>query len=149
VEGFSSEEVRGFLGAPHTIQQGAAGVTVWHYVTPAGRLPVYFVADLATMAAPAAKRGAPLAAPPRHVPAGIGACEGVSAVSGLKTLIVATPDAPAFIEPRFRQVPLAMLDQGARLEVVRPEGAWYLVRFNDERWGKRNGYVHCSCVSVP
>jgi hypothetical protein len=149
VAGFTSEEVRAFLGAPHTIQQGAAGVIAWFYTTPAGRLPVYFVQDLATVPLPAATRGVPLPTPTRRVPSRAGACDGILAVTGPKLLVVAPAETPAFIEPRFRQVPLAMLVRGARLDVVRPEGAWYLVRFNDERWGKRNGYVHCRDVAVP
>jgi hypothetical protein len=149
IEGFTPEEVHAFIGAPHTIQQPARGLTTWYYTTPAGRLPVYFINDLATFAAPSLKRGAPAPAPRRREPPRIGSCDGIVAVLGPKLLHVSATDTPIFIEPRFRQVPLALLAQKARLEVVRPEGAWYLVRFSDERWGKRNGYVHCGAVEAP
>jgi hypothetical protein len=149
IEGFTSAEVQAFLGAPNTIQQGASGVTVWYYVTPAGRLPVHFVGGLATIRVPVPAKGSSLQAPARREPGVSASCVGIEAVAGPKALVVRLADTPAFIEPRLRQVPLALLRAGAKLEVVSVDGAWYLVRFSDERWGKRVGYVHCTDVQRP
>ena len=124
-------------------------MTAWYYATPDGRLPVYFVADLATATAPVVKRGAAPPAPVRRMPGEIASCNGIRAIAGLKALVVHMPNAPAFIEPRLRAVPLTTLPAGQKLEVTAVDGAWYLVRFKDERWGTRVGYVHCSDVRLP
>jgi hypothetical protein len=68
--------------------------------------------------------------------------------SGPKTVTVSTAKAPLFIEPRVLPTPLTDLPRGAEAPVVQVEGDWYLVRFEDRRWGSRVGYVHCAQVRL-
>jgi hypothetical protein len=57
------------------------------------------------------------------------------------------PDvAPVFIEPRVLPQPLATLPAGTSLISLQSEGDWYLVRFADQQWDDRVGYVHCANV---
>ncbi len=143
IEGFIAADVQAFLGVPSTIQQGPNGTVVWHYLTPNGRQFVYFVDGVATVTAPAAT---PPVAPTRQTPGRQGECEGITAATGFKSLAVINADSPVFIEPKFRTQPLTLLPAKKTAEVGSAEGAWYLIRFNDERWGRRVGYIHCSDV---
>lgn len=52
--------------------------------------------------------------------------------------------APVFVQPKVLQVPLTTLDTGVILSVTERIGDWYLILFDDPRWGRRVGYVHCS-----
>ena len=52
--------------------------------------------------------------------------------------------APVFIQPRVLPVPLATLDIGTAAPVITVDGGWLLIRFKDERWGERVGYVSCA-----
>src|SRR5262249_15183413 len=63
-----------------------------------------------------------------------------------REVTVQTSEATIFIEPRELRVPLASLPVNTRLTVFQPEGDWYLIEFQDPRWGRRMGYVHCSKV---
>lgn len=65
------------------------------------------------------------------------------------TVTVATDNAPLFIQPRVLPVPLTNLSVGSALPVAETQGDWYLVRFNDVRWGSRVGYIHCRAVRLP
>ena len=143
IEGFIAADVQSLLGVPSTVQQGPRGTVVWHYLTPTGRQLVYFVDGVATVIAPTATPPVP---PARRTPGLQGECVGVTAATGRKIVAVANADAPVFIEPEFRTLPLTRLPTNKTAEVVSAEGAWYLIRFNDERWGRRVGYIHCSDV---
>jgi hypothetical protein len=143
IEGFIAADVQAFLGVPSTVQQGPRGTVVWHYLTPNGRQFVYFVDGVATVSVPA---GAEPVVPARQTPGRQGECEGVTAATGFKSLAIINTDSPVFIEPKLRTQPLTLLPLKKTAEVVSAEGAWYLIRFNDERWGRRVGYVHCSDV---
>jgi hypothetical protein len=145
IEGFIAADVQALLGVPSTVQQGPRGTVMWHYLTPEGRQFVYFVNGVATATAPGGS-AAP-AAPPRRTPGLQGLCEGVSSTTGVKAVAVINPGSPVFIEPKFRTQPLTLLPTKKTAEVVSAEGAWYLIRFNDERWGRRVGYIHCSDVA--
>ena len=59
-----------------------------------------------------------------------------------KTITVSTTKAPLYIEPRVLPASLTELPTGSEAPVVQVEGDWYLVRFEDTRWGPRVGYVH-------
>jgi hypothetical protein len=120
---------------------------VWHYLTPVGRQFVYFVDGVATVTAPHSAAGARPTPPARRTPGVQGACEGLTGATGFKMIAVINPDSPVFIEPKFRTQPLTLLTVKKTAEVVSSEGPWYLVRFNDERWGRRVGYIHCSDVT--
>jgi hypothetical protein len=65
-----------------------------------------------------------------------------------KKVTVSTTKAPVFIEPRILQIPLTELSTGAELSVVQGAGDWYLVNFEDQRWGPRVGYIHCTQVRL-
>jgi peptidase M48-like protein len=57
-------------------------------------------------------------------------------------------EARIFVQPKVLQVPLATLQAGTLVTLVQPEGGWFLVEFNDTRWGKRVGFVECSRLSI-
>jgi hypothetical protein len=61
---------------------------------------------------------------------------------------VSSSDAPVFIEARVRPVPLTTLALGIVLTVLEADGEWYLIQFDDRRWGPRVGYIHCSNVTL-
>jgi hypothetical protein len=45
-------------------------------------------------------------------------------------------------------VPLASLTIGTSLAPTQRTGDWFLIKFEDRRWGQRVGYVHCADVTV-
>jgi hypothetical protein len=57
-------------------------------------------------------------------------------------------EASIFIQPRELPVPLTTLPGGSVLPVTEVSGDWYLVKFGDQRWGPRIGYVRCTNVST-
>jgi hypothetical protein len=57
---------------------------------------------------------------------------------------VTLADVPVYVEPRTLETPLTTLPSAVMVTVGEREGDWYLVRFEDARWGPRAGYVHCS-----
>ena len=135
--------MQSFLGVPSTVQAGPKGSLMWHYLTPSGRQFVYIVNGVATAREPTAT---PPLVPDRRTPGRQGECDGVTAAVGFKSLAVVNADSPVFIEPKFRTQPLTLLAVKKTAEIVSAEGAWYLIRFNDDRWGRRVGYIHCSDV---
>src|SRR6266496_2465837 len=76
------------------------------------------------------------------------ACDEIRKVPLPNTLTVSVAQTPVFIQPRVQQEPLTRLPSGVKLPVVEAEGDWFLIRFDDRRWDKRVGYVHCSDVVV-
>lgn len=55
-------------------------------------------------------------------------------------------DAAVFVAPDSRREPLRILRAGTQVQVMREEGDWLLVQFDDPRWGRRTGYIrkeHC------
>jgi hypothetical protein len=65
---------------------------------------------------------------------------------GLTKVSVVLSAAPVFIQPQRLPTPLVTLAIGTDLPVVKAEGDWYLIRFDDKRWGPRVGYIHCASV---
>jgi hypothetical protein len=59
---------------------------------------------------------------------------------------VAKSGAAVFIQPQVLPTPLLTLAIGTELPVMKSAGGWYYVRFEDNRWGSRFGYIHCSSV---
>jgi hypothetical protein len=145
VEGVIAADVQAYLGMPNSVLQGPAGSLAWHYPTPSGRQTVYIVGGLATMTAPSRAGSAPPS--PRDLVT-LGACDGVRAAAGVKAVAVVNQDSPVFIEPKFRQQALTLLPIKKTADVLSDEGAWFLIRFNDERWGPRQGFIHCSDVTA-
>ena len=54
------------------------------------------------------------------------------------TLAVA---APAFLYPDRTRTPLSVLEAGTSVEILRTEGDWYLVSFQDPLYGPRQGFI--------
>jgi hypothetical protein len=63
-----------------------------------------------------------------------------SQVTGRLTAITAT-SAPVFVLPDATRTPLRVLAPGTRLRVLREQGDWLRVEFEDPRWGRRVGYI--------
>jgi hypothetical protein len=61
---------------------------------------------------------------------------------------VRAPAAPVFIQPRVLSVPLVSLTTGTALTPTQRTGDWFLIKFEDRRWGPRTGYIHCADVTV-
>lgn len=150
IEGWLAPDVQAFLGAPVRVQQGTLGTFTWQYQTPAGPQFIYFINGVATVTAPASDPyGGPHATPERRVPGVQGACNGIAGTPGFKTIAVLNPGSPVFIEPKLRLQPLTLLPAKETAEVISLDGAWYRIRFHDDRWGPRVGYIHCSDVVGP
>ena len=99
--------------------------------------------DLSTPVERGAGNPLPSTAPSvRAVP--LGSC---SQTGWPRRVAVSAPDAPVFIEARVRPVPLTTLALGRVLIVWEADGEWYLIQFDDRRWGPRVGYIHCSDVT--
>jgi len=77
--------------------------------------------------------------------AGENAC---GADASISYLVVSKVDTPVFVQPNPKQQPLTRVEIGTVLPLQRTEGDWFLVQFEDRRWGSRVGYVHCSNVAV-
>jgi hypothetical protein len=63
------------------------------------------------------------------------------------TAITAT-SAPVFVLPDATRTPLRMLTPGTRLRVLRDQGEWLRVEFDDPRWGPRVGYIERKHVEM-
>lgn len=55
---------------------------------------------------------------------------------------------PVFVEPRELRVPVATMTAGAVLPIAEVANDWLLVRFEDDQWGPRVGYIHCATVAI-
>lgn len=53
---------------------------------------------------------------------------------------------PVYIQPRELHTPLTTLPSAVMVAAAERAGDWYLIRFDDRRWGPRVGYVHCSSL---
>ncbi|MEO5824093.1 MAG: hypothetical protein ABIT71_26600 [Vicinamibacteraceae bacterium] len=60
--------------------------------------------------------------------------------------VITTQDAPLFIGMDDRGTPLRVAKADSRLKVLKEEGDWVLVEFEDPQWGRRQGYVRVSLV---
>jgi hypothetical protein len=92
----------------------------------------------------ARKRRRPtVAAPtgPSHIPPSACGNEHVRIVS------VTASTAAVFVRPQILPTPLITFETGAQLPVVKTEGTWFYVRFDDRRWGPRFGYIRCADVT--
>ena len=65
---------------------------------------------------------------------------GRSAVAAEPTIQVTEP-AGIFIAPDNARQPLIQATAGMTLTLVRPEGIWLMVAWQDERFGRRTGYI--------
>jgi hypothetical protein len=63
---------------------------------------------------------------------------------GLGTARVAASRASAYIRPMRLTTPLQTFPQGATLTTTDRQGEWFFIRFEDQRWGTRVGFIHCS-----
>jgi hypothetical protein len=52
------------------------------------------------------------------------------------------------LAPRQLRVPLVTMTAGSVLPVAEVADDWLMVRFEDDQWGPRVGYIHCSTVEV-
>lgn len=96
--------------------------------------------------APSRTAATPIAAPapddnPRPVP-------------GSRPLIAQFPEGtviqttPVFLRPDESRTPLRQLPENMRVRILETEGDWLRVEFNDERLGRRVGYVRRTAVRV-
>ena len=63
-----------------------------------------------------------------------------SAQSPVSVTVTATA-APIFVKPDPTRTPLRLAEKGTNLNVLTSEGEWYLVEWDDSRWGRRVGYI--------
>ena len=142
VTGYSAAKVQATLGPPQTQQSARSGLQTWTYSTPTGFQSIYIVDGIASMTRPQTRSRQSASASPAVEHSAVGAC----GISMPRAVRVARANAPIYVTPRIRPEPVAMLDAGAALPVMRAEGEWYAVQFTDRRAGTRFGYIHCSNV---
>ena len=65
--------------------------------------------------------------------------------SGQATVTVATP---IFLYPDRNRTPLRVADAGLAVVIVKTEGDWYLVEFQDPQYGRRQGYIERRFVAT-
>ena len=118
---------------------------------PARATPQKTLRPLQPATAPAAPPAQPPTEPPSVQPPApssparpVGACR--ESTVPIYVSVIA-PTAPVFIRPQVLQVPLTTLSRGVTLLVSDVAQEWYLIRFDDRRWGDRSGYIHCSNVA--
>src|SRR5207245_846313 len=85
----------------------------------------------------------PPASPPLETQPATTLCNGPAYV-GLGTATVVVDAASAYIEPRTLRVPVKTFSRGTPIVTTERQGEWFLIRFQDERWGPRVGCIHCS-----
>ena len=68
-------------------------------------------------------------------------------VTGRLTAITGT-SAPVYVLPDNTRTPLRVLAPGTRLRVLREQGDWLRVEFDDPRWGRRVGYIERKNVDM-
>jgi len=66
--------------------------------------------------------------------------------SGQATVTVA---APIYLYPDRNRTPLRVADAGTAVVIIKTEGDWYLVEFQDPQYGRRQGYIERRFVEVP
>jgi hypothetical protein len=86
----------------------------------------------------------PLSAP--HTPVTPAAGADVCLRSDAFREAVTLADVPVYVEPRRLQTPVTTLASAVMVTVAERAGDWYLVRFDDPRFGPRVGYAHCSSL---
>ena len=60
-----------------------------------------------------------------------------------------TVAAPIFLYPDPNRTPLRVADAGLAVVILKTEGDWYLVEFQDPEYGRRQGYIERRFVEVP
>jgi hypothetical protein len=60
-----------------------------------------------------------------------------------------TVAAPIFLHPDRNLTPLRVADAGLAVLIIKTEGDWYLVEFQDPQYGRRQGYIERRFVDVP
>ena len=68
-----------------------------------------------------------------------------AALAAQATYAITTKDAPLFVVKDDRGVPLRVAKADSRLKVLKDEGDWVLVEFEDPQWGRRQGYMQRRC----
>jgi hypothetical protein len=68
-------------------------------------------------------------------------------VTGRLSAITAT-SAPVYVLPDNTRTPLRVLAPATRLRVLREQGDWLRVEFDDPRWGRRVGYIERKNVDM-
>lgn len=71
-----------------------------------------------------------------------------AALAAQATYAITTKDAPLFVVKDDRGVPLRVAKADSRLKVLKDEGVWVLVEFEDPQWGRRQGYVRADAIQV-
>ena len=59
-----------------------------------------------------------------------------------------TVAAPIFLYPDPNRTPLRVADAGLAVVIIKTEGDWYLVEFQDPEYGRRQGYIERRFVDV-
>src|SRR5262245_33980582 len=62
--------------------------------------------------------------------------------------VIVTENAPIFLYPDSRRVPLQIAKEGSRISVLDTEGDWYRVEFRDPSVGLRVGYIEKKFVTL-
>jgi hypothetical protein len=71
-----------------------------------------------------------------------------AALAAQASYAVTTKDAPLFVVKDDQATPLRIAKADSRLKVLKVEGAWVLVEFEDPQWGRRQGYVRADAIQI-
>ena len=77
-----------------------------------------------------------------------GAGEAAAQQQGGRITAVTAAAAPVFVLPDPERTPLRTLPPGTRLRVLREQGEWLRVEFDDPWWGPRVGYIEKKFVDI-
>jgi hypothetical protein len=72
----------------------------------------------------------------------------LSEYARITTARVVTATAAVYIQPKRLVTPLTTFSRGATINTIKREGEWYFIRFEDQQWGRRVGFVHCSDLTA-
>jgi hypothetical protein len=79
----------------------------------------------------------------------LGSAGDAASQPGVRRLTAITAaSAPVFVLPDATRTPLRVLTPGTRLRVLRDQGEWLRVEFDDPRWGPRIGYIERKHVEM-
>lgn len=77
-----------------------------------------------------------------------GAVPAAAQQPGRRITAVTAAAAPVFVLPDAERTPLRTLAPGTRLRVLREQGEWVRVEFDDPLWGPRVGYIEKRFVEI-
>ena len=144
IDGLTPAQVKIFLGPPAYTQVLRDKRLAWSYATPDGERTIYFKPESA--ASQRSKAAASSSSPPTADIAP-DACDGVVALTGVRSITVRSPRSPVFSTPQLRQDALRLFAARTVLPVLELDGPWYVVRWQGDR-GPQAGYLHCSDATV-